>query len=345
MKKKLIIAVAALLLAVLIVPIPAASYDDGGTREYKALTYKIVKWNRLYEGDLCYNATRFYFGKDKSKPVDELWLEINPDDAAAQADSTSKSAADLPTDAVTFRATVLAIEKGSVTVAPDEGTAERNSADAIVIPKKITGNNSFTFPDVAVGDLLEITYDGMIAETYPAQIDVIYAVTVVSGDTTGDTTQVSVSHAVTTEATTVYNAADTVHYIRSGCAPEKTAFPYVVVIRSKEELTNYYNENKAYWDFDENQFDTIGVSFKEAIAQYDDAYFKENALVMVVTSESSGSYKYQNAKLTGNAFTADRLIPQVSTCDVAHWHIILEVSQSHPALGNKISITFNDVTV
>lgn len=76
MKKKIIVIIAVLIIFVLFLPIPGASCDDGGTREFNALTYKIVKWNRLYEGDLCYNSARFYFGREKNKSIDELWLEI-----------------------------------------------------------------------------------------------------------------------------------------------------------------------------------------------------------------------------------------------------------------------------
>ena len=41
MKKKIWIPItaAAVLLAILFVPVPLGSYDDGGTREYAALTY------------------------------------------------------------------------------------------------------------------------------------------------------------------------------------------------------------------------------------------------------------------------------------------------------------------
>ena len=48
MKKKvwLIILAAVVLAALLFTPIPKGPYIDGGTREYSALTYKIVDWNR-----------------------------------------------------------------------------------------------------------------------------------------------------------------------------------------------------------------------------------------------------------------------------------------------------------
>ena len=55
MKKKIWIPIAAvILLAVLFVPIPTGHYKDGGTKEYTALTYKIVNWKRI-TGDSVYD--------------------------------------------------------------------------------------------------------------------------------------------------------------------------------------------------------------------------------------------------------------------------------------------------
>ena len=42
MKKKIWIPIVIVLIAVLFIPIPSGVYKDGGTREYTALTYKIV---------------------------------------------------------------------------------------------------------------------------------------------------------------------------------------------------------------------------------------------------------------------------------------------------------------
>ena len=56
-KKKIWIPIAAvILLAVLFVPIPTGHYKDGGTKEYTALTYKIVNWKRI-TGDSVYDKT------------------------------------------------------------------------------------------------------------------------------------------------------------------------------------------------------------------------------------------------------------------------------------------------
>lgn len=64
---------------VLFLPVPQVSYDDGGTREFSAMTYKIVKWNRLLpkKGNVeridIYSKTSIYWFPDNFKSIDELW--------------------------------------------------------------------------------------------------------------------------------------------------------------------------------------------------------------------------------------------------------------------------------
>ena len=74
MKKILPLVLAGVALAALILffPVPKGSYDDGGTREYEALTYKIVRWNRVTVEGVC-RKTCLYFGADKDRPIDELF--------------------------------------------------------------------------------------------------------------------------------------------------------------------------------------------------------------------------------------------------------------------------------
>ncbi len=78
-------------------------------------------------------------------------------------------------ETVTFQATILEIQDGYYLVEPIEGSTELNSADQITIPM-INMNPS---PEPEVGDVLEIEYDGSIAESYPAQIANVYGIRVV----------------------------------------------------------------------------------------------------------------------------------------------------------------------
>ena len=78
-------------------------------------------------------------------------------------------------DKATFQATILEIEDGYYLVEPVEGSMELNSADRIMVP--MVNINPSQEPEV--GDTLEIVYDGTIAESYPAQINTVYSISVV----------------------------------------------------------------------------------------------------------------------------------------------------------------------
>ena len=82
MKKSIIVGVIVVVLLVLFLPIPQGTYDDGGTRDYCALTYKIVIWNKLIaeanEDDSAgevytYHKTSVFWIPDNFKGIDELW--------------------------------------------------------------------------------------------------------------------------------------------------------------------------------------------------------------------------------------------------------------------------------
>lgn len=83
MKKRIIVfGIFLIIVLVLFLPIPQGSYDDGGTREYAALTYKIVVWNKIVteldeDGNIVlpttYRKTSVYWYPDNQKNIDELW--------------------------------------------------------------------------------------------------------------------------------------------------------------------------------------------------------------------------------------------------------------------------------
>ena len=148
MKKKILIVLAAagLLLAVLLMPVPGASMDDGGTRAYTALTYKIVDWNRL-SSDSLYDETKIYWFPNNFKSVDALWeLEA-------------------PHMIHTFTAKILEVDQQSALVQPILQEPELESADKI---RFAVGE----LEDIGaqVGSFVEVSYTGSIMETYPAQI-------------------------------------------------------------------------------------------------------------------------------------------------------------------------------
>ena len=72
----------------------------------------------------------------------------------------------------TFTATILEIHDSYFLVTPDEGSPPASSADKIEVPSK----NAEQGVEFAPGDHIQITYDGMIQELYPARLPQVYKI-------------------------------------------------------------------------------------------------------------------------------------------------------------------------
>lgn len=72
---------------------------------------------------------------------------------------------------VSFNAVVIENNGTSLLVNPEEGSPELNSSDKIVV--RVPENNAVLkdLSEFAEGSRVKITYDGMIMESYPAQIN------------------------------------------------------------------------------------------------------------------------------------------------------------------------------
>ncbi len=87
-----------------------------------------------------------------------------------------------------FEATIIEIHDNSYLVEPVEGSLELKSADRITVSMEKL--DSSVEPEV--GDIIEITYNGDIMETYPARLGEIYSIKIVAeapevpGGTSGD---------------------------------------------------------------------------------------------------------------------------------------------------------------
>ena len=69
-------------------------------------------------------------------------------------------------NAAIFRAKVLEVYDGTALVEPLEGEQELSSSDKF----HISLGHLQDLPEIQVGDVVEITYDGLIQETYPCRI-------------------------------------------------------------------------------------------------------------------------------------------------------------------------------
>lgn len=151
MKKKAWIwtLMAVVLLAILFVPMPKSPCRDGGTREYAALTYKVVDWKRLTD-DGVHEVTKVYWFPENFKSVDELW-------ASEEQNVEHK-----------FRAAVIEIKNDLAVVEPLEEEDERRSCDRITFSIGELGNCG-----AEVDTVVEVVYTGAVRETYPASVNAV----------------------------------------------------------------------------------------------------------------------------------------------------------------------------
>lgn len=142
MKKRIIIAIAVILAIAIsvVIPVPLHAHYDGGTREYVALSYKIVKWNRLTE-DGTYSETRTYWGGRRWMSVDELW--------ESEKNNAQKK----------FLAKVVAVGEESTVVEPLLCESELAWGKNLTLATKTLSDIGVT-----VGDLVEIIYVGSYSE-------------------------------------------------------------------------------------------------------------------------------------------------------------------------------------
>ncbi len=99
---------------------------------------------------------------------EEKTVYVNVENVIVRISDTSEP------DTFLMEAEILEIHEGSFLVKPVEGSRELKSADKIEVPVK----NMDPSPEPQVGDIIEISYNGEILETYPAQLGDVYSIRV-----------------------------------------------------------------------------------------------------------------------------------------------------------------------
>lgn len=129
----------------------------------------------------------------------------------------------------------------------------------------------------------------------------------------------------------------------NGTAVDYT-YPHTVLIRSRAELKQYYEDQKRNFDLGPRDKILAGstVGFWNACNQYQDAYFAEHDLILVVLEESSGSVRHEVQSVSrsddGWVISIRAIIPEVGTCDMAQWHLLLEIPKDRIGEGDTILV-------
>lgn len=102
--------------------------------------------------------------------------------------------------------------------------------------------------------------------------------------------------------------------VRTGSGDEDKEYPYVLIIKNKTDFDALAKR--------------LGSAYAEELSAlgYGDAFFAENELVTVVLRETSGSIGHEvlGADEKGG-IRIKRILPEEGTCDMAEWHIFVEL--------------------
>ncbi len=119
-------------------------------------------------------------------------------------------------------------------------------------------------------------------------------------------------------------------YIHTGSPAEGETYPQVYVVKSKDELSDHDS-----------------IRSLPACNGYDEAFFEKSYLLLVLLGEGSGSVRHhvKSVEQTADkklAVSIDRIVPEAGTCDMAKWHIILELSRDTEIEDEKSVQVFID---
>lgn len=126
--------------------------------------------------------------------------------------------------------------------------------------------------------------------------------------------------------------------------PYDTTYPKTVVIRSRQELMAYYEAQKDTYALQrrENYGTDSTIGFLDACDRYDDAYFENRFLVLVLLQEPSISNRHRASSVVKDDagmlnIRITSLIPEAGDCAMAQWHLFIE-----PAAGVQLE---NDANI
>ena len=252
----------------------------------------------------------------------------------AACDNKSGKDFDKPTDQHQFDATILEIHDNYFLVEPGAGMDELKSADKI----EVSTQNADKSVEWKVGDLVLITYDGVILESDPARLNQVYKVekgtlkftedeTQPGGTPADETFDITVSYANWGELNEIYSKALNIDKMAISSVRHLPIYKFDTLA----ELEQFKNDVKDVLSIDAG-YDEM-PSFNESTTKYDDNFFAENTLMLIYVEATSGSYRHGvdsvyhangnfciHIKQTNN--------PETHTDDMSGWFITVAVPDS-----------------
>jgi len=120
-------------------------------------------------------------------------------------------------------------------------------------------------------------------------------------------------------------------YIRTNGNCPWMHYPCIVRVTAVEELEEYYHAFAGIFDLEPKTevYSDTTIGWLDAVKKYDQEWFEQYALFMVILEEGSGSIRHKVkdtvSRGDNNYLVIERIIPEVGTTDMAEWHIMIEL--------------------
>lgn len=207
----------------------------------------------------------------------------------------------------------------------------------------LSGGEGDMFEGLETGDLIFVVHDG-VNEIYPAETGAYFCLRLGGGDI-GDISETAlagldelgwIDYTPDPKRDPFAESAEVAfeaQYIRTDGYHEDVEYPYAVMITSAAQLDRYYEQNKFKYDLErrEKVYSDSTIGFLDAADKYDEAFFKDKKLVMIILEEGSGSVRHKVTRVGNEAgrlyVSVERIVPEMGTDDMAKWHIILELDR------------------
>lgn len=289
-------------------PIPIF-FKDGGTREYRALLYKVTIFNTF---TFIEDGNHLEPAQKEGVMVELLGKKIFDNVHVVKNTYTQKCY---------LTAFVLTASDSNALIVPCEQNREPDFNNQIYL--------SFDYLELDVnpkaGDIVKITYDGLTLETYPSQICKIYNIEIVEEHNTFRSAfDAKTSFANWSDDENIVQFAENKDFILSSNGR------YLPIYKlDKLEDLNWFKETFKDVFSMASRYDEI-PSFNEITSTYDSTFFNKNTLLLVYVTANSGSDRFALDKIVGGGSTLCIDVkqldtPDAGTCDMAGWFITVAV--------------------
>ena len=135
------------------------------------------------------------------------------------------------------------------------------------------------------------------------------------------------------------NEQNGIQYVRTDWI--EADYPVVSVIDTPDQLAGYMTNHMEDYGLSIAHYvdDNTTISFQEAAAKYTNEWFDTHKLLMVLVQEPSGSNRHQVTDISRDMVVIRRLEAQTGTCDMAAWHILIELD-ADTELSKEIIVQF-----